>query len=114
MNTSLLISHEIDAAYWKAWEIFGFKGGAPVFLLVHIPAVFLALAGLLLIVRYEPLGLVFACIMSILGVAVFAFHMIQIFQGSQEFRTPLSLGIFIAAFVTSLGQGVLLLFIFLS
>lgn len=114
INTTLLITHEIDSAYWKEWELLGFKGGVSFFMLIHIPIVFLALTGLLLITRYESIGLIFAGAVSAAGVIVFIIHMIHIFQGKQEFRTPVSLGILISTFVISLLDGVLLLFIFFS
>lgn len=35
MNAALLVTHEIDAAYWKEWELFGLPGTEGGFLVLH-------------------------------------------------------------------------------
>jgi hypothetical protein len=37
INAILLISHEIDSAYWKEWELFKLPGGIGVFWLHFVP-----------------------------------------------------------------------------
>ena len=34
-NAVLLISHEIDSAYWKEWDLFKLPGGITGFLIIH-------------------------------------------------------------------------------
>jgi len=38
-NTTLLICHEIDFAYWREWELFHIPGGPIVFVTLHLPLV---------------------------------------------------------------------------
>jgi hypothetical protein len=35
-NAVLLITHEIDSAYWHEWELFRLPGGIQLFLMLHI------------------------------------------------------------------------------
>src|SRR3546814_11661106 len=31
LNLALTLTHQVDAAYWRAWEMFGLPGGAQLF-----------------------------------------------------------------------------------
>jgi len=46
-NAVLLISHEIDSAYWKEWDLFKLPGGITGFLIIHFPLLFFILYGLI-------------------------------------------------------------------
>jgi len=45
INAIRLINHEIDSAFWKAWELFKLPGGINGFLILHFPLLFLILYG---------------------------------------------------------------------
>ena len=44
-NATVLITHQIDAAFWHEWELFGIPGGAPVYVLTNVPMMFAILWG---------------------------------------------------------------------
>jgi hypothetical protein len=42
VNATILITHQIDAAYWHEWELFKMPGGIQLNLLLNIPLVMLS------------------------------------------------------------------------
>jgi len=93
VNSTLLINHEIDAVYWKEWDLFNIKGGIKGFILFHLPLVFIILFGLVMVVQDRFWGLVFSLIMGGVGVFTFSIHAHYLRKGRPEFRTALSLSI---------------------
>ena len=55
INATLLITHEIDSAYWREWEMFRLPGGVNAFLVIHLPLVLIVLLGLVLVVKGKDL-----------------------------------------------------------
>jgi len=103
-NSVLLITHEIDSAYWQEWRMFGIPGGLNGFLILHLPLVFLLLYGVVLVFQQAFSGLIFSLLLSFAGIFAFIVHALFIRLGRKEFRTPVSLGILIASFLVSLAQ----------
>ncbi|RPJ08022.1 MAG: hypothetical protein EHM28_05470 [Spirochaetaceae bacterium] len=112
-NATMLVVHEIDSAYKREWELFKMKIGITGFLVIHIPLVFLILSGLLFLVRFDPIGLLFCAGTTAGGFAAFAIHMGYILKGREEFKSPVSLGILISLSVFSLAQIILLIAVIL-
>ena len=100
-NSLLLITHQIDAAYWKEWELFGLKGGIAGFLLFNLFATALLLYGLILIIEDSPNGILFSFLMGVIGVFTFLIHVYFINKGRKEFRTATSLSILAAILIVS-------------
>ena len=111
VNAVLLILHEIDSAYWREWELFRLPGGATGFLLVHVPVLFLALYGLVLVYQRTTAGLMLSLILSLAGVFAFSIHMYFIQRGRDEFKSPISLSILVATLVVSLVQVVITVYL---
>lgn len=105
INATLLITHEIDSAYWREWEMFRLPGGVNAFLVIHLPLVLIVLLGLVLVVRQQYGGLLLSLALSLAGLGAFIIHMGFIVKGRQEFRSPISLFILVATLVASLIQG---------
>lgn len=103
-NAALLITHEIDSAYWQEWRLFRLPGSLPLFLALHLPLVFLILYGLLFVHQRTTAGLVFSLLLAAGGVFAFTVHTYFIKKGREEFRAPMSLFILAAALVVSLVQ----------
>jgi len=101
-NALLLIIHEIDSAYWKEWELFKLPGGITGFLIIHFPLIGFILFGLISIILWPIVGIVFSFILSLGGIFAFSIHTYFIRKGKEEFTTPLSQGILIATLVMSL------------
>lgn len=110
VNAALLVTHEIDSAYWQEWNLFRLPGGIALFLALHLPLVFLILYGLLFVHQRTTAGLVFSFILAAGGVFAFVIHMYFIKKGREEFRTPMSLFILAAALIVSLAQAAAVLF----
>ncbi|MGX9774968.1 DUF6713 family protein [Janthinobacterium aestuarii] len=90
-----LILHQIDAAYWKEWEIFHLPGGVQGFLVFNLAAIALVLAGyrhVLLATERAPL---YACVCAALGVGTFLIHVGFALAGLEQFHLPLSMAIIV-------------------
>jgi hydrogenase/urease accessory protein HupE len=100
-NATLLVNHEIDAVYWKEWDLFNIKGGITGFILLHIPLVFIILFGLVMVLRDDFWGPVMSLVMGAVGVFTFSIHGYYLKKGRPEFKTPLSLGILVSILAVS-------------
>ena len=114
VNATLLITHEIDSAYWREWELFKLPGGLAGFLVIHLPLVFLVLYGLILVDRQSLAGLIFSLVLSLVGLFAFVIHMIFIKKGDPAFKTPVSLGILVATLAVSIAQAAAVIIGFIS
>ena len=108
-NAVLLISHEIDSAYWKEWILFRLRGGITRFLLLHIPLLFFVLYGLVLIVKQSYFGYTFSLILCLGGIFAFTIHAYFLRKGREEFNTPVSKLILILILLVSIFQLVITL-----
>ena len=90
INAVLLITHEIDSAYWEESELFQLPGGINGFLLLHFPLIFFVMYGLVLLNRGTTDGLVLSVVLSLGGLFAFSIHQYFLRKGHEEFNTPLS------------------------
>ena len=104
INAVFLITHEIDAARWREWELFHLPGGAAGFLLLHFPLLFLVLYGLIQVERWTFAGVVFSLVLGAAGISAFTIHTIFLRRVDQSFREPTSLVILWGALLVSLMQ----------
>jgi len=101
-TTTGFILHEMDAVYWKEWELFGITRDYPglmVFILAHVlilPAVFWGMANL-----HRRQGLMISLVMACFGMAHFFLHAVL---GKGYFVTGFSSGIINAIFIVSAAQ----------
>ncbi len=114
VNAVLLITHEIDSAYWKEWELFKLPGGSAGFMLLHLPLVFLILWGLVLVFQHSFAGLVFSVILSLGGIFAFTIHAMFIKKGRNEFKVPVSLFLLAVTLCVSLVQAACTIYLFLT
>ncbi len=109
LNATILITHEIDAAYWQEWELFGLPGGIQFFLALNLLIVFLVLYGQQALVRGKPAGTVMSWVLAAGGLFAAGVHSYFIFSGDLAFRQPMSVFLLGAAFFVSLLQGAALM-----
>ena len=114
INATLIITHEIDSAYWKEWELFKLPGKIDFFLALHIFLVFIILLGVVLLLNNLLWGLILSLILSLAGVFAFSIHTWFIRRGHAEFKTPVSKAILIATLTVSLVQLACTLYLFIS
>lgn len=111
INAVVLITHEIDSAYWREWELFRLPGGAAGFLLLHFPLLWLALYGLVLVDRGAIGGQILSLVLSLSGIFAFAIHTYFMRRGREQFKTPVSLFILWGTLLLSVAQlGVTIIF----
>lgn len=109
LNAAVLITHEIDSAYWHEWELFGMPGGIQLFLVLNLLLVMLVLYGYQTLVQGRASGLVFSWLLVAVGLFAVTIHSYFLLQASEAFRLPVSLGLLAATFLLSLAQAVALL-----
>jgi hypothetical protein len=63
LNAALLITHEIDSAFWRGWELFGLPAGIQLFLVLNLILVLIMLVGHQRVVRGEPSGRLYSWLM---------------------------------------------------
>lgn len=91
----LLILHQIDAAYWKEWEMFHVPGGVQGFLLFNLAAIALVLAGYRHVLLATPRATLYAAVCAALGVGMCLIHAGFALVGQEQFHLPLSVAIIV-------------------
>ena len=87
----MLILHQIDAAYWKEWEMFYLPGGVQGFLLFNVLAIPIVLIGYRQVVVRAENAKIYAYLCGSLGIVTFVIHSIFALLGAQQFHLPLSM-----------------------
>jgi len=105
INATFLITHEIDSAFWKEWELFRLPGGISGFLLIHLPMILFIMLGLTWLVHQQQAGLIMSLILAGGGIFAFCIHTYHLKLGRPEFRTVVSVAILISTLIVSLAQG---------
>lgn len=103
-NATVLITHQIDAAYWHEWDLFRIPGGNQVNLILNIPIIALVLYSHARVVRNIKTGLYFYRLLSILGFLTIAIHSFFFLVGSDYFAQPMSIALLVATFILSTWQ----------
>ena len=115
LNATLLINHEIDSSYWKEWNLMLSISGRSsnvnndqknmnIFLLLHIPLIFLIMYGLKEIIQKSFIGLTISIVLCFGGFFAFFFHMHFIKKGRIEFNTSISKIMIAGIFILSIIQ----------
>jgi hypothetical protein len=103
-NATVLITHQIDAAYWHEWELFRIPGGNQVNLILNIPIIALVLYAHYRVISNVKTGLQFHTLLSILGFLTIIIHSFFFLVGSDAFVQPMSIGLLIATSILSSWQ----------
>jgi len=101
LNSTLLIVHEIDSAYWKEWELFRLPGEIAGFLALHVPLVGLIMCGLIEVFIGSSAGYYINLIVALGGLFAFSIHSYFIMQGNEQFKTAASQILLYAILATS-------------
>ena len=88
-----LILHQIDAAYWKEWEMFQLPGGVQGFLVFNLAAISLVLVGYRHVLLNTTQAPWYAAVCAALGVGTFLIHAGFALAGQEQFHLPLSVAI---------------------
>ncbi|WP_373889601.1 DUF6713 family protein [Massilia sp. MB5] len=86
-----LIVHQIDAAYWHEWDMFGVPGGIQGFLVFNGCAVGALLWGYRSVLLQRPSARIWSKVCGMVGLGTLAIHAAFAFTGRHEFALPLSI-----------------------
>lgn len=103
-NASVLITHEIDSAYWHEWKLFGLPGDIQTFLVLNLILVLVVLVGLKRVVTWQRGAKGFSYLLAGAGVFAFSIHSFFLLKGHPEFRLPVSMGLLAASLALSIAQ----------
>lgn len=109
LNAAVLITHEIDSAYWHEWELFGIPGGIQVFLGLNLVLVVVVLYGHQALAVWSFMGWVISWMLVAGGLIAVVVHTYFLVDGDQAFRLPASIVLLAATFFLSLMQAAALL-----
>jgi hypothetical protein len=104
LNSTLIIVHEIDSAYWKEWELFHLPGGIAGFLLLHVPLVMLLMYGVIEVQLGSSFGYLINLILAFGGLFAFLIHSYYIRVGNLQFKTTISQAFLYAVLLISILQ----------
>jgi hypothetical protein len=108
VNAAVLITHQIDAAYWHEWELFHLPGGNQLNLLLNLPIIALVLFAQGHVRANTHLAQRCYRLVAFLGLLTVAIHTAFFAVGTEAFLQPMSIALLAATFVLSIVQ--LLLF----
>ncbi len=103
-NATVLLTHQIDAAYWHEWELFHIPGGNQVNLLLNIPIIALVLYAHSRVIADIHTGLPFYKLLATLGFLTVGIHSFFFLRGSESFMQPMSIALLVATFILSAWQ----------
>jgi len=103
-NATVLLTHQMDAAYWHEWELFGLPGGLQLYLLMNLPIVWVVLSGARAQAQEGRSGLAHSWLLVGAGLFAAGFHGVHLLRGSEAFLLPVSLGLLAATLLLSTAQ----------
>lgn len=103
-NATVLITHQIDAAYWHEWELFFIPGGNQLNLLLNLPIIALVMYSHSRFVSNINTGLAFYKLLAGLGFLTVGIHSFFFLRGSESFMQPMSLALLAATLILSAWQ----------
>lgn len=98
---ALFVTHQIDAAYWREWEMFGLPGGVQLFNALNLMLFAVLLTGLRSVVLRRPGGYYWALLIAFSGIATFFIHGGFMLAGYEQFRLPVSVLVIAAFFLAA-------------
>lgn len=107
-NATVLMVHQIDAAYWHEWELFRIPGGNQVNLLLNLPILALVLIAHRETVRASRYARAAHGLLIGLGFLTVALHSAFFAAGCTQFLQPMSMALLAATGLLSVAQWVCL------
>lgn len=103
-NATVLLAHQVDAAYWHEWTMFGLPGGIQLFVVLNLPIILIVLLGVRALANRRRSGRVLSVTLAGAGGFAAVFHTIHLLQGDSAFALPVSLALLGATAVLSAVQ----------
>lgn len=96
LNLALLATHQVDAAFWHEWDVFGVPGGIHFFLMFNVIAVVALAFGLVTIAAQRRGAALAARLSAGTGLLTVAIHAVFLVLDRVAFWDVLSIGILAA------------------
>jgi hypothetical protein len=109
INATVLLIHQIEAAFWHEWRLFYLPDSITLFLLMNIPIVALVLYGVRALAENRAVGLKISWALVVAGLFAAIFHGVYLWQGDQAFNLPISYAVLGATLMLSSAQATCLL-----
>lgn len=103
-NSVVLITHEIDSAYWHERELFGLPGGIQLFLKLHIFLLGIVLWGYRSVVLWTRGAQTYSLLLASAGILAVLIHVGFLAAAAPQFRSPTSLALLFATLILSIWQ----------
>ena len=107
LNLALVLTHQVDGAYWHEWEMFQLPGGIQLNNFINV-LTFVALLYLFVpIVQRKASGMTCSLVIAAISALVLPIHAGFAIAGYQQFHLPFSIFIIVGTFLLSILQVVL-------
>ncbi len=104
LNLALLITHQVDAAYWHEWEMFSIPGGIQFFNIFNLVLFVLLGACFVAVVERRASGFLGSIVIATTSALVLPIHAGFALAGFTQFHLPVSIVVIMATFVASVVQ----------
>lgn len=101
LNATVLITHQIDAAFWQEWQLFHLPGGNQLNLLLNLPIIALVLWAHRQVAAGTAQSPAAHRLLAFLGFLTVALHAAFFAAGHQQFMQPVSIALLVATGVLS-------------
>jgi hypothetical protein len=107
LNLALVLTHQVDAAYWHEWEMFHLPIGIQLTNFINV-LTFVALLYLFIpIAQRKASGITCSLVIAAISALVLPIHAGFAIAGYQQFHLPFSIFIIVGTFLLSILQAVL-------
>ena len=107
LNLALVLTHQVDGAYWHEWEMFQLPGGIQLNNFINV-LTFIALLYLFVpVVQRKASGITCSLVIAAISALVLPIHVGFAIAGYQQFHLPFSIFIIVGTFLLSILQVVL-------
>ncbi len=104
LNLALLITHQIDAAYWHEWDMFALPGGIQFFNSLNLLIFLVALGCFVPVIQRKPHGFCLSLMIAATGALVLPIHASFALAAFTQFHLPLSIFVIVFTFLVSVTQ----------
>lgn len=104
VNLALLLTHQVDAAYQREWEMMGVPGGIEFFLMFNLAVSLPLILGYRSIVKNTRRARAAELCLAGVGLLTLVIHVVFFALGHNEFKEIESQLIFISILITSVFQ----------
>ncbi|MFD0737722.1 DUF6713 family protein [Lysobacter koreensis] len=104
LNLALVLTHQVDAAFWREWEMFGLLGGIQLFNALNVVIFLVVLSCFVAVIQRRPSGFRCSLAIALLCASVLPIHAAFALSGFSQFHLPFSVFLIVATFLVSIVQ----------